>query len=75
MMQPLRCWLLLSLMTFIVIETKKAPEGCFRAAVLDHVHQTNVRQLSDFAKIIELNFKVYEDAAALAKKQVFFSKN
>ncbi|XP_046915387.2 pantetheinase [Dermatophagoides farinae] len=69
MMQPLRCWLLLSLMTFIVIETKKAPEGCFRAAVLDHVHQTNVRQLSDFAKIIELNFKVYEDAAALAKKQ------
>ncbi|OTF77984.1 hypothetical protein BLA29_008453, partial [Euroglyphus maynei] len=69
MIHFVRCWLLLSLVTFIVIETKKAPEGCFRAAVLDHVHQTDVRQFSNTAKIIDLNFKVYEDAAALAKKQ------
>lgn len=43
--------------------------GCYRAAVLDHVHQTN---FTTPALNAEINLKVYETAAAVAKENVGF---
>ena len=47
----------------------KQQSNCFRAAVLDHVHQNNFT-IDQRERNVELNWKVYENAASIAKANV-----
>lgn len=51
--------------------SSKVPSECFRAAVLDHVQQTDPNNPLDYSRNVELNLKVYEKAASVAKRKVF----
>ena len=57
-----------------VSAVSKAPKGCFRAATLDHVQQVVgnpfIPTLENLKKEIELNLKMYEKAATVAKENV-----
>lgn len=63
--------LILSILFLIVTNClSKVENGCFRAAVLDHVQQSSLLEFSEHS--LELNLRVYEEAAAVAKSKVFY---
>ncbi|UXI15297.1 hypothetical protein NH340_JMT01240 [Sarcoptes scabiei] len=49
--------------------SSQVPSECFRAAVLDHVQQTDPNNPLDYSRNVELNLKVYEKAASIAKRK------
>lgn len=60
-------FLKLASFAFVIGTVASASNGCFRAAILDQVHQVERESLS---KSIKLNFEVLESGAKLAKQNV-----
>lgn len=57
----------IKLFCFALVIGTVASNGCFRAAILDQVREVEPNSL---AKSIELNLKLFESSAKLAKQNV-----